>query len=176
VADDTKKEKALAAYSKARPYVYRGAKFAVPAALLSKMYTTKQLGPGVITAGAFAAGVADKALEDAGRVNSLRKEKRRKGMGAIEKNSGMNTDHDCAGGLFQRNPEALLSEGAETANIANTNQMLDDLFSRRGAMAKRAYSQLSSLFTGKEHYGRNTRLGMSASEASKLTTRAFKGE
>ena len=89
---------------------------------------------------------------------------------------GMNTDHDAAKGLFQRNPEALLSEGAEQSNVAITNQMLDDLFSRRDEMSKKAYSQLSSLYTNKEHYGRNTRLGMSAREASKLVNRAFKGE
>ena len=78
--------------------------------------------------------------------------------------------------LFQRNPESLLSEGAEQSNVAITNQMLDDLFSRRAEMTKKSYAQLSSLYTNKEHYGRNTRLGMSASEASKMVTRAFKGE
>ena len=79
-------------------------------------------------------------------------------------------------GLFQRNPEALLSEGAEQSNVAITNQMLDGLFSRRDQMAKKSYAQLSSLYTNKSHYGRNTRLGMSAGESSKLVTRAFKGE
>ena len=78
--------------------------------------------------------------------------------------------------LFQRSPEALLSEGAERSNVAVTNQMLDDLFSRRDVMGKKAYSQLRSLFTNKEHYGRNTRLGMSANESSKLVNRAFSGE
>lgn len=89
---------------------------------------------------------------------------------------GMNTDNDPSKGIFQRNPEALLSEGAEQSNVAITNQMLDDLFSRRDEMTKKSYSQLSSLYTNKEHYGRHTRLGMSAGEASKLVTRAFKGE
>ena len=89
---------------------------------------------------------------------------------------GMNTDGDAPKGLFQRNPEALLSEGAEQSNVAITNQMLDDLFSRRDEMTKKSYAQLSSLYTNKEHYGRHTRLGMSAGEASKLVSRAFKGE
>lgn len=79
-------------------------------------------------------------------------------------------------GVFQRNPEALLTEGAEQSNLAVTNQMMDDLFARRDEMAKKSYSQLSSLFTNKEHYGRNTRLGMSAAEASKLVNRAFNGK
>ena len=77
-------------------------------------------------------------------------------------------------GVFQRGPEGQLSEGAEMSNVAVTNKMLDDLFSRRDAMTKRSYSQLSSLYTNKEHYGRNTRLGMSAAEASKMVSRAFK--
>ena len=89
---------------------------------------------------------------------------------------GMNTDNDPPRGIFQRSPEALLSEGGEASNIAITNQMLDDLFSRRDEMSRKSYSQLSSLYTNKEHYGRNTRLGMSAREASKLLTRTFKGE
>jgi hypothetical protein len=88
----------------------------------------------------------------------------------------MNTDNDPKKGLFQRNPEALLSEGAEKSNVAITNQMLDGLFARRDEMTKKSYSQLNSLYTNKQHYGRNTRLGMSADEASKLVTRAFKGE
>ena len=88
----------------------------------------------------------------------------------------MNTDNDPRSELFQRNPEALLSQGSEISNIVNTNQMLDDLFSRRDEMAKRAYSQLDSLYTNKEHYGRNTRLGMSAAEASKMVNKVFKGE
>ena len=78
--------------------------------------------------------------------------------------------------LFQRSPEALLSEGAEKSNVATTNEMLDGLFSRRDEFSKKAYSQLSSLYTNKQHYGRNTRLGMSAAEASKLVNRAFTGE
>ena len=94
----------------------------------------------------------------------------------MKKLSGIDTSHDAPRGVFQRNPEALLSEGAEQSNVAITNQMLDDLYARRDAMSKKSYAQLSSLYTNKEHYGRNTRLGMSAQEASKLVTRAFKGD
>ena len=94
-SESPKSERALESYAKARPYVYRGAKFAVPAALLSKMYSAKRFGPGLITAGAFAAGVGDKALEEAGRVSSIRKEKRRlkKVSHSFEKNSGGHYHH-----------------------------------------------------------------------------------
>lgn len=82
---------------------------------------------------------------------------------------------DTLPGLFQRDPHSLLSEGAERSNVSAANEMLDGLFSRRDEMAKKSYSQLSSLYTNKEHYGRNTRLGMSAAEASKLVNKAFSG-
>jgi hypothetical protein len=73
--------------------------------------------------------------------------------------------------LFQR--EKGLTHAAEMSNVANTNEILDSLFTRRADLAARSYRQLSSLFSSKEHYGRNTRLGMSAGEASRLVTRAF---
>jgi len=167
-----KGDKALEAYSKARPYVYRGAKFAVPAALLSKMYSTKKLGPGVITAGAFAAGVGDKALEEAGRLSSIRKEKRRLQM--KEKKANFSMDEDPGQGVFQRNPEAMLSQGMELSNVENTNAALSRLFDRKDEMARQSKDQLGSLFSSKDHYGRQTRLGMSADEASKVINRAFK--
>lgn len=94
----------------------------------------------------------------------------------MRKLSSIDTREDPSSGLFQRNPEALLTEGAENSNVQITNEMLDGLFSRRDEMAKKSYAQLSSLFTNKEHYGRNVRLGMSADEASKLITRACDSE
>ena len=76
--------------------------------------------------------------------------------------------------LFQRSVDGQLSEGAERLNIRHTNQLLDDLFQSRDTLSKRAFKQLSSLYTNKEHYGRNVRLGMSAQEAGKLVDRAQK--
>jgi hypothetical protein len=76
-----------------------------------------------------------------------------------------------ANDLFQRDHH--LSHAAEMSNVANTNEILDDLFTRRDDLAARSYRQLSGLFSGKEHYGRNTRLGMSAREAGRLVNRAF---
>jgi hypothetical protein len=76
--------------------------------------------------------------------------------------------------LFQRGPEAQLSEHAEKMNVQHTNQLLDELFKSRDVLGERAYKQLSSLYTNKEHYGRNVRLGMSAREAGKLVDRALK--
>jgi hypothetical protein len=70
--------------------------------------------------------------------------------------------------LFQRKPEAQLSSAAETLNLRDTNLLLDQLFGSRDVLAERAFRQLSSLFTNREHYGRNVRLGMSAQEASRL--------
>ena len=70
--------------------------------------------------------------------------------------------------LFQRKPEAQLSSAAETLNLRDTNLLLDQLFGSRDVLAERAFRQLSSLFTNREHYGRNIRLGMSAQEASRL--------
>ena len=75
------------------------------------------------------------------------------------------------GDLFQRGDK--LTQAAEQSNVANTNEVLDDLFRRRGDLAAKSYRQLSSLFSSKEHYGKNTRLGMSAAEASRMVTRAF---
>jgi hypothetical protein len=94
----------------------------------------------------------------------------------MKKIAGIDTSQDAPSGLFQRRPEALLTEGAEQSNVAITNQLLDDLFSRRDELEKKSYSQLSNLFTNKEHYGKGVRLGMSADEASKLVTRAFHGD
>jgi hypothetical protein len=76
--------------------------------------------------------------------------------------------------IFQRGPEAQLSEGAEKMNIRHTNHLLDDLFKSRDVLGERAYKQLDSLYTTKEHYGRNVRLGMSAREAGKIVDRAHK--
>ena len=76
--------------------------------------------------------------------------------------------------LFQRGAGGQLSEHAEKMNVHYTNQLLDDLFSSREVLGKRAFKQLSSLYTNKEHYGRNIRLGMSAREAGKLVDRALK--
>lgn len=73
--------------------------------------------------------------------------------------------------LFQRSE--TLTHGAEMSNVANTNEILDDLFAKRESLAAKSYRQLSGLFTNKEHYGRNTRLGMSAREAGRLVNRAF---
>jgi hypothetical protein len=70
--------------------------------------------------------------------------------------------------LFQRAPEAQLTSAAETLNLRDTNLLLDQLFPSRDVLAERAYRQLSSLFTNREHYGRNVRLGMSADAASKV--------
>jgi len=94
----------------------------------------------------------------------------------MKKFAGIDTSNDAPAGVFQRRPEALLSEGAEQSNVAITNQLLDDLFGMRDEMSKKSYAQLSDLYTNKEHYGRNMRLGMSAEEASKLVTRAFHGD
>jgi len=77
--------------------------------------------------------------------------------------------------LFQRRPEAQLSSAAETLNLRHTNLLLDQLFKSRDVLAERAFRQLSSLFTNKEHYGRNVRLGMSAQEASRVLKRAVEG-
>lgn len=74
--------------------------------------------------------------------------------------------------LFQRKPEAQLSSAAETLNLRDSNLLLDELFRSRDVLAARAYRQLASLFTNKEHYGRNVRLGVSAEQASKLLKRA----
>ena len=76
--------------------------------------------------------------------------------------------------IFQRGVDGQLSEGAEKLNIRHTNQLLDDLFNSREVLGKRAYKQLDSLYTNKEHYGRNVRLGMSAREAGKVVDRAHK--
>jgi hypothetical protein len=76
--------------------------------------------------------------------------------------------------LFQRSVDGQLSEGAEKLNVRHTNQLLDELFKSRDVLGERAYKQLSSLYTNKEHYGRNVRLGMSAREAGKLVDRAQK--
>lgn len=73
--------------------------------------------------------------------------------------------------LFQR--EDKLTHAAEMSNVANTNEILDDLFRKRSDLAAKSYRQLSSLFSSKEHYGRATRLGMSAKESGRLVNRAF---
>lgn len=77
--------------------------------------------------------------------------------------------------LFQRAPEAQLSSAAETLNLRDTNLLLDQLFPSRDVLAERAYRQLSSYFTNREHYGRNVRLGMSADAASKVLKAAVGG-
>jgi hypothetical protein len=74
--------------------------------------------------------------------------------------------------LFQRKPEAMLSSAAEASNLAETNALLDTLFSNREVLATRAFRQLNSLFGTREHYGRNVRLGMSANEAGKALKRS----
>jgi hypothetical protein len=74
--------------------------------------------------------------------------------------------------LFQRAPEAQLSSAAETLNLRDSNLLLDELFKSRAVLAERSYRQLASLFTNKEHYGRNVRLGVSAEQASKLLKKA----
>ena len=168
MAEETKGEKALEGYAKARPYVMRGAKFAVHAALLSKMYSSGKL-PTAVTTAAFAAGVGDKALEVASKKNRRLRDVRQ----AFEKNSGMNTDEDPPRGVFQRNPEALMSQGVELSSVETSNGVLDGLFSKKDEMARQCKEQLGSLFSSKGE-GRTSRLGMTADEASKVVNRAFK--
>lgn len=74
--------------------------------------------------------------------------------------------------LFARPPTAQLTSAAEQLNVEETNALLDSLFNSRDVLATRAYRQLSNLFTNKDHYGRNTRLGMSAAEAGRMVSRA----
>jgi len=84
--------------------------------------------------------------------------------------------HDAPSGLSQRNPEALLSQGAELSHVENINGVLDNLFSRRAEMRALCNEQLSSLYDTKDFYGRTLSVGASASDASSLVNRAFSGK
>lgn len=86
------------------------------------------------------------------------------------------TDEDRPGMLRQRNPEAVFTEGAEKANIDNQQGLLGTLFARKDEMHRRCEDQLGGLFaTSEGSYGRVRAVGMSADEASRIVTRAFKG-
>ena len=86
----------------------------------------------------------------------------------------MNTDRDPSGSLFQRGPEGLLSESGERSNVESANGLLERLFDKKDEMAQQASSQLDELFSTKDHYGRQRRLGVRASDAASMALRAFK--
>jgi len=75
--------------------------------------------------------------------------------------------------LFQRNSEALLTEGAERSSVETSNGILDALYANKSKMSEMASQQLKDLYAG-DGYGRHLRLGLTADEASKLVTRAFR--
>lgn len=85
------------------------------------------------------------------------------------------TSEDPPNGLRQRNPEGVLTEGAERSNVETTNGILDGLFARKGQMQARAKAQLGDLFDNAEgSYGRARAVGMTAEQASRVVDRAFR--
>ena len=88
---------------------------------------------------------------------------------------GINTENDASNPIRQRHVAATLSEGAEQANVDTMQGTMEGLFARKEIMAKRCESQLRSLFKGgKDSYGRNRAVGMTAREASGMVNRVFK--
>jgi hypothetical protein len=84
----------------------------------------------------------------------------------------IDTSHDRARSLRQRNPEAVFTEGVEKINVNTIQGVMDGLFANKAEMHKRCEAQLGELFAGKS-YGRARAVGMTAAQASRVVDRAF---
>ena len=153
------KDKLVEGYNRQRPRMLRGAQVATGAGALVNFANRPKLTiPAAIIGGA--AGVGDRLLEEkAEKAEKAKEEKMNKNAAQV---SGR--------------PEPL-TQGAEARNIENYQGILENLFSSRARKAAQADAQLGSLFPAdkdpKHSYGRTTRAGLSAREASKRVSQAF---